>query len=56
MILAGNSGTGKIHIAISLGIVACQLKKKVGFYAAAGLVKGLTERDYFFTTRGQLFG
>ena len=37
VILAGNSGTGKTHLAIALGICACQSKYKVGFYTAAGL-------------------
>ncbi len=45
VILAGNSGTGKTHLAISLGICACQSKYKVGFYTAAGLVNILTEME-----------
>jgi DNA replication protein DnaC len=45
VIMAGNSGTGKTHLAISLGICACQLKYKVGFYTAAGLVNELTEME-----------
>lgn len=45
VILAGNSGTGKTHLAIALGICACQLRYKVGFYTAAGLVNELTEME-----------
>ncbi|HHV77969.1 MAG TPA: ATP-binding protein [Syntrophothermus lipocalidus] len=45
IILAGNSGTGKTHLAIALGISAAQLRYKVGFYTAAGLVNELTEME-----------
>lgn len=45
VILAGNSGTGKTHLAIALGIAACQLRYKVRFYTAAGLVNELTEME-----------
>lgn len=45
VILAGNSGTGKTHLAIALGIAACQLGYKVRFYTAAGLVNELTEME-----------
>ncbi len=45
VILAGNSGTGKTHLAIALGICACQSKHKVGFYTAAGLVNELNEME-----------
>jgi DNA replication protein DnaC len=41
-ILVGNSGTGKTHLAISLGYIACQAGKRVRFYTAAGLVNDLT--------------
>jgi DNA replication protein DnaC len=40
-ILVGNSGTGKTHLAISLGYIACQAGKRVRFYTAAGLVNDL---------------
>jgi len=36
---------GKTHLAIALGILACQLRYKVGFYTAAGLVNELTEME-----------
>lgn len=32
VILVGGSGTGKTHLAISLGVEACKLGKTVGFY------------------------
>lgn len=36
--LIGSIGTGKTHIAISLGMSACQQGYKVRFYTAAGLI------------------
>lgn len=39
----GNSGTGKTHIAIALGLAACRECYKVRFFTAAGLVTALTE-------------
>lgn len=45
VILAGNCGTGKTHLAIALGISAAQLRYKVKFYTAAGLVNELTEME-----------
>ena len=36
--LLGNSGTGKTHLAISLGLAACRQGKRVRFYTAATLV------------------
>jgi DNA replication protein DnaC len=43
LILMGNSGTGKTHLATALGLIACQQGKKVRFFTAAGLVTRLTE-------------
>lgn len=43
IVLAGNSGTGKSHIAIALGMEACAQSKRVGFYTAAELVNTLLE-------------
>lgn len=43
VILLGNSGTGKTHIAISLGLAACQKGKAVYFTSAATLVHELLE-------------
>ena len=34
----GNSGTGRTHVAIALGMCAYHQEKKVKFYTAAGLV------------------
>ena len=43
VIALGNSGTGKSHIAIGLGLSACQRGLSVGFTAAAALVHELLE-------------
>lgn len=43
LILMGNSGTGKTHLATALGLIACQQGKKVRFFTAAGLITRLTE-------------
>lgn len=43
IVLAGNSGTGKSHIAIALGMAACAQAKRVAFYTAADLVNALLE-------------
>jgi len=43
IIAVGNSGTGKSHIAIGLGLAACQKGLSVGFITAASLVHELIE-------------
>jgi len=43
LIAIGNTGTGKTHLAISLGLLACQQGWKVRFYTAAGLINELGE-------------
>jgi len=43
VIALGNSGTGKTHCALALGLAACQRGFSVGFYTAAGLVHSLSE-------------
>ena len=43
VIAAGNSGTGKTHIALGLGVAACQRGMSVGFTTAAALVHELME-------------
>jgi len=43
LILLGNSGTGKTHLATALGLIACQQGRKVRFFTAAGLINLLTE-------------
>ena len=43
VIAVGNSGTGKTHIALGIGLAACQKGLSVGFYAAAALVHELLE-------------
>ena len=43
IIAVGNSGTGKTHIALGLGLAACQRRLSVGFTTAAGLVHALME-------------
>ena len=39
----GNSGTGKTHVALGLGLAACQRGLSVGFTTAASLVHELIE-------------
>lgn len=41
--LIGNSGTGKTHMAIALGLAACRQGQRVRFFTAAGLVNQLEE-------------
>jgi DNA replication protein DnaC len=43
VIALGNSGTGKAHVALGLGLAACQRGYSVGFTAAAALVHELLE-------------
>jgi DNA replication protein DnaC len=43
VIALGNSGTGKSHIALGLGLAACQKGLSVGFTAAAAIVHELME-------------
>jgi DNA replication protein DnaC len=43
VIALGNSGTGKTHIALGLGLAACQRGLSVGFTTAAALVHELLE-------------
>ena len=41
--LVGNMGTGKTHVAIGLGLLACRQGKKVRFFTATGLINDLVE-------------
>lgn len=43
VVLIGNSGTGKTHLAIAAGICACEQNIKVMFRTAAGMVNELIE-------------
>ena len=43
VIAVGNSGTGKTHVALGLGLAACQRGLSVGFTTAAALVHELIE-------------
>ena len=43
VIAIGNSGTGKTHVALGLGLAACQKGMSVGFTTAAALVHELME-------------
>jgi DNA replication protein DnaC len=43
VIALGNSGTGKTHVALGLGLAACQKDLSVGFTTAAALVHELRE-------------
>lgn len=43
VLFIGGIGTGKTHLAISIGLAACQLGRRVRFFTAAGLVNTLLE-------------
>ena len=43
VIAVGNSGTGKTHVALGLGLAACQKGLSVGFTTAASLVHEMIE-------------
>jgi len=43
VLLLGNSGTGKTHIALALGLAACQHGHRVRFTTASALVSELIE-------------
>jgi DNA replication protein DnaC len=43
VILIGNSGTGKTHLAIAVGILACEENYRVSFLTAAGLINEMVE-------------
>jgi DNA replication protein DnaC len=43
ILLVGNSGTGKTHLATALAFGACQQGRKVRFFTVTGLVTQLTE-------------
>jgi len=43
VLLVGNSGTGKTHLASALGFAACMQGRKVRFFTVKGLVTHLTE-------------
>lgn len=54
VLLLGNSGTGKTHIALALGLAACQRGHRVRFLTAATLVGELIEaRDEKYLRRFQ---
>ncbi|MGC8549133.1 MAG: ATP-binding protein, partial [Acidobacteriaceae bacterium] len=54
ILLLGNSGTGKTHIALALGLAACQHGHRVRFLTAAALVGELIEaRDEKYLRRFQ---
>jgi len=43
VILIGNSGTGKTHLAIAVGILDCEENYRVSFRTAAGLINEMVE-------------
>jgi DNA replication protein DnaC len=45
IVILGNSGTGKTHLAIALGMEVCLQGKRVAFYTAAELVNQLLEAN-----------
>ncbi len=54
LLLLGNSGTGKTHIALALGLAACQRGHRVRFITAAALAGELIEaRDEKYLRRFQ---
>ena len=44
VLLIGNSGTGKSHLATGLAFAACQQGRRVRFFTATGLVTHLLEK------------
>ena len=44
IILIGNSGTGKTHLATAIGFAACSAGKKVRYYSVTNLVTQLLEK------------
>jgi len=46
VILIGDSGTGKTHLATGLCVAACQQKKRCRFVTAAGMVNELVEAQH----------
>jgi DNA replication protein DnaC len=46
VILLGDCGTGKTHVATGLAVAACRQKKRVRFITAAGLVNELVEAQH----------
>jgi DNA replication protein DnaC len=44
ILFVGNPGTGKTHLACSLGFTACQQGRKVRFFTVTGLITQLLER------------
>ncbi len=43
ILLIGNSGTGKTHVATAIGLTACNEGRKVRFFGVTSLVTGLLE-------------
>jgi DNA replication protein DnaC len=43
IIMYGNPGTGKTHLATAIGVAACRRNMKVGFFKTVGLVNKLIE-------------
>jgi DNA replication protein DnaC len=43
IILIGNSGTGKTHVAIATGVIACEQNYRVSFRTAAALINEMVE-------------
>jgi DNA replication protein DnaC len=43
VLLVGDIGTGKTHLATALGVAACQQGRRVRFFTAAGLTNALVE-------------
>jgi len=46
IIFVGPAGVGKTHLAIALGVKACQARKRVQFYSAHDLVESLAKAQF----------
>src|SRR5258708_13686158 len=56
IIAVGNSGTGKSHIALGLGLAACQKGLSVGFITASALVHDARDEKRLLRLQRQLPG
>src|SRR4051812_34233659 len=55
VVLIGEAGTGKTHLALGLCVAACQQRRRVRFTSAAALVNELVEGVHMFTKPTGIF-